>query len=106
MEHCTKVNGMRTRVSETDAAFRSGRTGRDMTASGKMEWHMDSADSSTQRETFTKVSGSRIKLKDTEFNKTFKEAGTKDSGIMINKMVKEKKCGLMVQYTKVNIKTE
>lgn len=96
---------MRTRVSEMDVASRFGRTDRDMTGSGRREWHMDKVDSSTQRETFTKVSGSRIKLKDTEFNKTFKEADTKDTGIMINKMAKEKKCGLMVQYTKVNIKT-
>ena len=104
MELCTKVNGTRTRASETDVAFRFGRTDRDTMASGKMEWHMDTADSCMQRETFTKVNGSRIKLKDTEFNKTFKEADTKDSGIMINKMVKEKKCGLMVQYTRESIK--
>jgi hypothetical protein len=52
------------------------------------------------------VNGLKIRLMVTASNKTLKEADTKETGKMINKMVKELKNGLMVLYMKANIKME
>jgi galactokinase len=84
--------------------FRFGKMDPGMMVSGKMEWHMDWVDWFMLKVTYTKVNGLKIKLMVMESNKTIKEADTKEIGRMINRMVKESKNGLTVQFMKESIK--
>lgn len=89
-----------------DEVCRSGKMDQGMMDSGKMAWHMDWVDQYTLKAIYTRVNGLKIRLMVTASNKTLKEADTKETGKMINKMEKELKNGLMVLYMKANIKME
>jgi hypothetical protein len=62
---------------------------------------MDLEDYSTLMEIFTKASGKMTKQMVMEFIPTQKKQNTKENGLTINSMGKEKKFGLMEQLMKV-----
>jgi len=97
---------MTNKVLETAEVYKSGKMDQDMMDFGRMAWHMEWVVLFTQKATFTRANGSKIKLTVMEFNKTTKEVDTKETGTTINKMVKELKNGQMVQCTKANINME
>lgn len=101
-----KVNGMIKKVLETAEVFKSGKMDQGMTDSGRMVWHMEWVVLFTQKATFMRVNGLKIKLMVMEYNKITKVAVTKETGITINKMEKELKNGQMVQCMKASINTE
>ena len=96
----TKGNGSLMRIRRIEEVFKSGLMVLDMMASGKMEWPMAMADSSTPKVMCMRVSGWRTRPTGKVSTPTLTEADMKVSGIKTNSMESALNNGQMVPSTK------
>jgi hypothetical protein len=102
MELSIKENGLWMRIRKMVAEFKFGQMVPDTTASGEMEWPMDTADLSMPKEMSMRENGPKIKPMATEYTPTSMDPDTKDNGSRINNMASELSNGQMVPSTKAN----
>ena len=99
-----KASGIQRLISEMVEAFKYGRMVPDMMDFGKMEQPAATADSSTPKETSTKVHGSTTKLMALASIPTIMAVDTKACGSTTSNMEEVWRNGRMVQSTPVNTK--
>ena len=98
MEQFTKENGT-LKGSGTEKACKSGLTGANMRATGNTTKPMAKEDLYTQTEKFTKETGSKTKLKDTDSTSTWTEPCMWAGGETISSMELGSRLGLTKQST-------